>query len=85
MNTYLNLVSCLLVLVLLFGLARQLYGPTQMDRIVASQLFGTLGVAILILQAVTQSQAALINVAMVLALLAPLALILFVRLGRRQQ
>ena len=67
------------MLVLLAGLLRVMRGPTQADRMLAAQLFGTVGVAVLMLLAVLQEQPALLNAALVLALLAPLMLIAFVK------
>ncbi len=81
MTGYLAIIAGLLVLILLAGLGRILLGPTPADRMLAAQLFGTAGVAVLILLAVVQEQPALINAALVLALLAPLTLIEFVRLA----
>jgi len=65
------------------GLGRILLGPSSADRMLASQLFSTAGVSILILLAIIQNQPALINVALVLALLAPLTLITFIRLRKK--
>ena len=61
------------------GLARILRGPTPADRMLASQLFGTTGVAILLLLAEAQGQPALRDVALVFALLAALATVAFVK------
>jgi multicomponent Na+:H+ antiporter subunit F len=83
MIEYLSAIVGILILVLLVGLARILLGPSSADRMLASQLFSTAGVSILILLAVIQDQSALINVALVLALLAPLTLITFIRLRRK--
>ncbi|MFT5420613.1 MAG: multicomponent Na+:H+ antiporter subunit F [Candidatus Endobugula sp.] len=83
MMEYLSAVAGMLILVLLVGLGRILLGPSPADRMLASQLFGTAGVAILILLAIIQHQFALINVALVLALLAPLTLITFIRLRKK--
>lgn len=84
MSTYLTFIAALLLLALLAGLGRVMRGPTAADRMLAAQLFGTAGVAVLLLLAVAQNQAALLNAALVLALLAPLTLICFVRLGGRR-
>ncbi|AKO52588.1 multiple resistance and pH regulation protein F [Marinobacter psychrophilus] len=83
MIEYLSVIVGLLVLALLVGLGRILLGPSSADRMLTSQLFSTAGVSILILLAIIQNQSALINVAFVLALLAPLTLITFVRLRKR--
>ncbi len=84
MNTYLTLLAVMMLLVLLFGLIRVIRGPGSTDRLLGSQLFGSVGVAILLLLAVAQQQTALLNVALVLALLAPLTLITFVNLSSKQ-
>jgi multicomponent Na+:H+ antiporter subunit F len=83
MIEYLSVIVGLLVLALLVGLGRVLLGPSSADRMLASQLFSTAGVSILILLAIIQNQSALINVALVLALLAPLTLITFIRLRKK--
>jgi len=83
MIEYLSVIVGLIVLALLVGLGRVLLGPSSADRMLASQLFSTAGVSILILLAIIQNQSALINVALVLALLAPLTLITFIRLRKK--
>jgi multicomponent Na+:H+ antiporter subunit F len=83
MIEYLSAIVGMLILVLLVGLGRILLGPSTADRMLASQLFSTAGVSILILLAIIQNQSALINVALVLALLAPLTLITFIRLRKK--
>jgi multicomponent Na+:H+ antiporter subunit F len=83
MIEYLSVIVGFLILALLVGLGRILLGPSSADRMLASQLFSTVGVSILILLAIIQNQPALINVALVLALLAPLTLITFIRLRKK--
>jgi multicomponent Na+:H+ antiporter subunit F len=61
------------------GLVRILRGPTAADRMLAAQLFGTTGVAILLLLAEAQAEPALRDVALVFALLAALATVAFVK------
>jgi multicomponent Na+:H+ antiporter subunit F len=68
-----------LLLNLVAGLARVWRGPTPADRMLAAQLFGTTGVAILALLAQATAQPALRDVALVLALLAAIANVIFVR------
>ncbi len=84
MSVYLTLVAGLLLIALLAGLGRVIRGPTAADRMLAAQLFGTAGVALLMLLAIAQQQAALLNAALVLALLAPLTLITFVKLAGKK-
>lgn len=68
-----------LLLNILSGLVRVLRGPTSTDRLMAAQLFGTTGVAILLLLGEVFAAPALRNVALVFALLAVLATVAFVR------
>jgi multicomponent Na+:H+ antiporter subunit F len=68
-----------LLLNLVAGLARVWRGPTPADRMLAAQLFGTTGVATLLLLAERSSVPALRDVALALALLATLATVVFVR------
>jgi multicomponent Na+:H+ antiporter subunit F len=66
------------------GLVRIVRGPTPADRMLAAQLFGTTGVAILILLGVA-GDGALLDVALVFAVLAALNAVVFVRLGVARQ
>ncbi len=85
MTVYLTVTIVLLLLILLWGLWPIVRGPTAADRMLAAQLFGTLGVAILMLLATLAQQTAVFNAALVLALLAPLVLIAFVKLAEREK
>lgn len=67
-----------LLLSMLAGLWRVLRGPTRADRMLAAQLFGTTGVAILVLMALSAGQRALLDVALTLAVLAAVAVVAFV-------
>lgn len=67
-----------LLLNLLLGLARVVRGPRRADRMLAAQLFGTIGVAILLLLSEAEGNPALRDVALVLALVAPIAAVTFV-------
>lgn len=62
-----------LVLSLFLGLLRVLRGPEAGDRMMATQLIGTAGVGLLLLLSVLLEQQALIDVALILALLAAVA------------
>lgn len=62
-----------------FGCLRVLRGPSLADRMLAAQLFGTTGVALLLVLAQLQQMAALLDVALVVVLLALLAVVVFVR------
>ncbi len=62
-----------LLLTLAAGLVRALRGPTLQDRMLAVQLLGTGGVALLLLLAALLQSPSLLDVALVLALLAAVA------------
>jgi multicomponent Na+:H+ antiporter subunit F len=70
-----------LLLTLLGGLARILNGPTRGDRILAAQLFGTTGVAILLVLAEAVQVPALRDVALAFVLLALVNTAVFVRVA----
>lgn len=69
----------LLFLTLLLGLGRALLGPTLQDRMLSIQIVGTGGVALLLLLAVLTGTPALIDTALVLALLAAVAVVALTR------
>ena len=75
---YTGLAFVLLVTIVL-GLVRILRGPSRVDRMLAAQLFGTTGVAVLLLLAQGLGQPALRDVALVFALLAAVTAVAFVR------
>ena len=62
------------------GLARILFGPDDADRMMAAQLLGTGGIAVLLLSAGVGLPAAA-DVALVLSLLAAFASVTFVKSG----
>ncbi len=68
MNLFIGLAALILVSVLL-GLVRIFKGPTEADRMLAAQLLGTGGVAILLILAFAMQMPALLDVALVYALL----------------
>lgn len=74
--------AALLLLTLVVGLFRVFRGPTPADRMLAAQLFGTTGVAVLVLLAAATATPALFDVALVVALLATMAMVAFVRRAR---
>ncbi len=78
MNSVLGMVAVVLLASLALGLVRIWRGPGLADRMLAAQLFGTTGVALLLVLAQAQGLAALRDVALVLALLALLAVVAFV-------
>lgn len=71
--------ALILLLTTAAGMARILRGPTAGDRMLAAQLFGTTGVAILLLLSAATGREALIDVGLVFALLAAVATVAFVR------
>ena len=84
MNSVLTLFAVFLMLNILVGLVRVARGPTPPDRMAAAQLFGTLGVAILLVLAKIMEVPALVDAALVFAILGALALVAFVsRVWRR--
>jgi multicomponent Na+:H+ antiporter subunit F len=74
-------VAAFLVVNMAAGLVRVAWGPTPADRMLAAQLFGTTGVAVLLLLAEATGTAALRDVALVFALLAVVVAAAFVRRG----
>jgi multicomponent Na+:H+ antiporter subunit F len=70
-----------LLLNVMAGLIRVARGPTPADRMLAAQLFGTTGVAILLVLAAALDARALRDVALVFALLAAVLAVTFVKLG----
>lgn len=84
MDTFLSIAAALLIAFLLAGLLRVIRGPGRTDRMLASQLFGSTGVAVLMMLAIVKQQPALLNAALVLALLAPLTLMTFIVLGGKK-
>jgi len=61
------------------GMWRVVHGPTAADRILAVQLFGTTAVAVLLLLSQAQSSAAILDVALVFAILAAVTAVAFVQ------
>lgn len=85
MTTFYLAAAALLFLDIMLGLWRVLRGPTAADRMVAAQLFGTTGVAILLLLAQAYGDSSLRDVALVFVLLATLAVTAFVKHAWRHQ
>lgn len=79
------LLTCVLLITITVGLWRVVMGPSRTDRLIAVQLFGTAGTAILLLLSQSQHMPALLDVALILALLAALlsaALVQYLRSNR---
>lgn len=68
-----------LLLNLTVGIWRVIKGPSAADRMLAAQLFGTTAVALLLLLAQATSDLALLDVALVLAILAAITAVAFVQ------
>ena len=81
MTTLYLLVATVLLISLGGGMYQAIRGPTPGDRMLVIQLFGTAAVAALILTGEAISKPALVDVALVLALLAAITVIAFVRLA----
>ncbi|MEZ3185870.1 portal protein [Pseudomonas sp. LM13] len=77
--------AALLLLTLLVGLWRVLLGPGRVDRLLAVQLFGTAGTALLLVLAQWQGAPTLRDAALVLALLAAIVSAALVQLLRRSR
>ena len=69
-HTLLLIPALILLLTMVTGLLRALMGPSLQDRMLSVLLLGTGGVGLLLLLAFALAQPALIDVALVLALLA---------------
>lgn len=72
-------VALFLLLNIAAGLVRIRRGPTRADRMLAAQLFGTTGIAVLLLLGEATGERAARDVALVFALLSSLAGVAFVR------
>lgn len=79
MNSLLLGASLLLILSLMLGLVRAFKGPSLSDRIMSIQLLGTGGVALLCLLSLALALPALLDTALILALLAVVTVIALTR------
>lgn len=70
MTAFLLAAAALVLLLTGLGLARMLWGPSPADRMMAAQLLGTGGGAMALLVGIATADGALVDVALVLALLA---------------
>jgi multicomponent Na+:H+ antiporter subunit F len=71
--------SLLLLLTMSAGLARVLIGPTPADRMMAAQLLGTSSIGIFLLLAPALNVPALVDVALIFALLAAVSVVALTR------
>ncbi|HSK40685.1 MAG TPA: monovalent cation/H+ antiporter complex subunit F [Arenibaculum sp.] len=75
--------ALVLLMTLAAGLIRVARGPSPADRMMAAQLVGTTGVAILLLLEMSGRGSGALDVALVLALLAAVASVAFVKAASR--
>ena len=78
MNAFYFAAALVILLTIAAGLARIFRGPGSSDRLMAAQLAGSGGVAVLVLLAAAMGQTAIIDVALMLAILAVFASVGFV-------
>lgn len=72
-------VALVLLVTMALGLVRVVIGPTAADRMMAAQLLATTGIGILLLLAPALGVPALVDVGLIFALLAAVAVIAFTR------
>jgi multicomponent Na+:H+ antiporter subunit F len=78
MADFLLAASGFVLAMMAIGLIRVLHGPADVDRMMAAQLFGTGGIAVVLLMAAATDVTSLVDVALVLSLLAAFAGFAFV-------
>lgn len=83
MTDVLFVVTALVLLMVAVGLLSVLRGPTRADRMMAAQLFGTGGIAALLLVGTATGVEAVVDVALTLAVLAAFASVAFVKADRQ--
>ena len=79
MPELLLVMALVLLLTMSVGLVRVIIGPTPADRMMAAQLLGTSGIATLLLLSQALGVAALLDVALIFALLAAVSVAAFTR------
>lgn len=79
MTEFLLGMALLVLLLTALGLLRVLRGPGDADRIMAAQLLGTGGIAVLLLLGAASGRDEAVDVALILALLAAFASVAFVK------
>ncbi|MCH8467144.1 MAG: pH regulation protein F [Roseinatronobacter sp.] len=80
---FLSVILIALLLSILAGLIRVFRGPAPAERMLAAQLFGTASVAMLLVLSQVMQMPALLDVALVFAVLAAVTLVAFVVLAER--
>lgn len=78
MTEFLLAAACFILVMVALGLLRVLRGPADADRMMAAQLLGTGGIAVVLLTGAAAGQTLMIDVALTLALLAAFAGLAFV-------
>ena len=79
MDSFLFLIASFILATIAGGLIIILRRPAEVDRMMAAQLLGTGGVAILLILAVATKVSPIVDVALMLALFAAFATVAFVR------
>ncbi len=79
MSTFFLVAALILLLTIVTGLYRVAKGPSAADRMLSAQLFGTTGVAMLLLLAQAYERPPLRDAALIFAMLAALIIAVFVK------
>jgi len=82
MHDFLLAATVFVLLMVALGLLVTLRGPGDADRMMATQLFGSGGIAALLLRGATTGLSPMIDVALTLAVLAAFASVAFVKAGQ---
>ena len=83
MTFFYTIVVIILLICLIVGLLRVLIGPDNANRMLAAQLFGTIGTTIVLVFSVLQNNEVITNVALVFTLLASITVIAFLKLAEQ--
>jgi len=81
MRDLLLFAAAIILVIVALGLMRVLRGPADVDRMMAAQLLGTGGMAVLLLVGAAEGLSATVDVALMMGLLAAFASIAFVKKG----
>lgn len=79
MNIFYLSMALIILITIITGLYRILRGPTAADRMLAAQLFGTCGVAIMLLLAKGLNEPVIEDIALIYGLLGVLSTVAFVQ------
>lgn len=85
MASFLFAAAAFVLLMVALGMWRVLRGPADADRLMAAQLLGTGGVAVVLLVAAATGMPSIVDVALMLALLAAFVSVAFVRSAARTE